>query len=77
MALAVGALAPASALADPFTVQNTNDSGPGSLRQAILDSNVTAGPDTIDFAASVSTAGLIVLTTGQLQIKGELTINGP
>ena len=33
-----------------FTVTNTNDSGPGSLRQAILDSNVTPGMDTIVFA---------------------------
>jgi parallel beta-helix repeat protein len=32
-----------------FTVTNTNDSGGGSLRQAILDSNTAAGPDTIDF----------------------------
>ena len=32
-----------------FTVTNTNDSGGGSLRQAILDANTAAGPDTIDF----------------------------
>lgn len=34
-----------------FTVVNTNDSGPGSLRQAILDANftATAGPDHIRF----------------------------
>ena len=32
-----------------FTVINTNDSGPGSLRQAILDANANAGADTIDF----------------------------
>jgi hypothetical protein len=33
-----------------FLVTNTLDAGPGSLRQAILDSNATAGPNTIDFA---------------------------
>ena len=41
------------ALAAPgatFTVTNTNDSGPGSLRQAILDANASPGADTIAFA---------------------------
>ena len=33
-----------------FTVSNTNDSGPGSLRQAILDANSTPGADDIVFA---------------------------
>ncbi len=34
-----------------FAVTNTNEGGPGSLRQAILDSNVaTGGANTIDFA---------------------------
>lgn len=32
-----------------FTVINTNDSGAGSLRQAILDANATPGADTIAF----------------------------
>ncbi len=32
-----------------FVVTNTNDSGVGSLRQAILDSNMTIGFDTINF----------------------------
>jgi hypothetical protein len=38
-----------SAFAATFTVINTNDSGPGSLRQAILDANATPGADTIAF----------------------------
>ena len=33
-----------------FTVTNTNDAGPGSLRQAILDANATPGADDIVFA---------------------------
>ena len=37
------------ALADTFTVTNTNDSGAGSLRQAITDANGMAGADTIAF----------------------------
>jgi hypothetical protein len=35
-----------------FTVTNTNDSGAGSLRQAVLDANAAAGADTIVFDAS-------------------------
>ena len=35
---------------DSFLVTNTNDSGTGSLRQAITDANAAAGTDTITFA---------------------------
>jgi hypothetical protein len=35
--------------ADPFTVTNTNDSGPGSLRQIILNANANPGKDKIRF----------------------------
>jgi hypothetical protein len=37
------------ASAATFTVTNTDDSGPGSLRQAILDANATPGADLIAF----------------------------
>jgi len=38
------------AIANTFTVTNTNDTGTGSLRQAILNSNTaTPGPNTINF----------------------------
>src|SRR5829696_7786287 len=39
-----------SAFAATFTVTNTNDNGAGSLRQAIVDANATAGLDTIGFS---------------------------
>src|SRR5918995_5038985 len=32
-----------------FVVTNTNDSGPGSLRQAILDANANPGSDVVNF----------------------------
>ncbi len=35
--------------ADTFTVRNTNDSGPGSLRSAITRANTNIGPDDIVF----------------------------
>src|SRR5688500_13535285 len=37
-------------LCSTFTVTNTNDSGSGSLRQAILNANKTTAADTIKFA---------------------------
>ena len=42
-------LAAAAAPAATFTVINTNDTGAGSLRQAIADANGSAGPHTINF----------------------------
>jgi hypothetical protein len=58
-------------LAATITVTSGNDSGPGSLRQAIL----SASPgDTINFAPSVTTG---TLTSGELVIDKNLTITGP
>jgi hypothetical protein len=47
-----------------FTVTNTDDSGPGSLRQAILDANAAAGADTIVFA--IPGAGVHTITPASL-----------
>ena len=57
-----------------FQVTNNNDSGAGSLRQAIIDANFTAGADEIIF---VNVTGTIVLTTSQLEISSSMTIQGP
>jgi hypothetical protein len=69
------AAAAAPAQAATFTVINTNDSGSGSLRQAILDANSSPGADAITFASGVM--GTITLTNGELLISDDLTINGP
>jgi hypothetical protein len=54
-----------------ITVTNGNDSGAGSLRQAII----AASPgDTINFAPSVTT---VTLTSDELVIDKNLTITGP
>src|SRR5215470_12950001 len=55
-----------------ITVMNTNDSGAGSLRQALADAS---DGDTIDFAAAVT--GTITLTSDQLVVGKSVTINGP
>jgi hypothetical protein len=58
------------ARAATITVTNTNDSGPGSLRQALADAN---DGDTINFAVT----GRITLTSGGLEIDKWVTISGP
>src|SRR3982751_1772466 len=50
-----------------ITVTTTNDSGPGSLRQALVDAN---DGDTINFAVT----GTIALTSGELVIDKSITI---
>jgi hypothetical protein len=58
------------ARATTILVSNTNDSGPGSLRQALAIAN---DGDTIN-ATGIS--GVITLTTGQLLVDKSVTING-
>src|ERR1041385_7072578 len=54
-----------------ITVTNTNDNGPGSLRASLAAGN---DGDTIDATGVYST---ILLTSGELQITHNVTINGP
>jgi hypothetical protein len=58
-----------------FTVINTDDAGPGSLRQAIIDANANAGPDVISFSIA-SGPQRIVLTSQLPTITDPLTIDG-
>jgi hypothetical protein len=62
-------------LPSTYTVLNLNDSGPGSLRQAVLDANAHPGADTINFAQGLH--GTIKLTSGELSVTDSVTINGP
>jgi hypothetical protein len=61
------------ARADTITVTNTNDSGPGSLRQALADAN---DGDTIDFDSALN-GQTMTLTTTELAINRNITVSGP
>jgi len=64
-----------SAFAATFTVTNVNDSGPGSLRQAILDANSNDGADLINF--SIGTGARTISPLSSLpSIVGRVTIDG-
>jgi hypothetical protein len=69
-------LAGASLFAATFTVTNTNDSGPGSLRQAILDANANPGPDTIAFAIPGAGVHTIAPTTSFPTVTDAVVIDG-
>jgi len=58
-----------------FVVDNLNDAGPGSLRQAIIDANGAGGADIIAFAPGLT--GPIVLTSGEIKITDSVDIQGP
>src|SRR5215468_6049300 len=62
--------------ASTFTVTNTNDSGAGSLRQAILDANANAGLDTIAF--NIPGAGVHTITPASSldPLSGPVLIDG-
>src|SRR2546423_9065440 len=70
MCLSILCLIALSTQAATITVSNTNDSGAGSLRQAIADAN---DGDTIDFGV----AGTITLTTDLLLVENSINISGP
>ncbi len=73
----LAALAAASyASAATFTVTTTADTGAGSLRQAILDSNGAIGPDTIDFNIAGSGPHVIQPVTALPQVTDHVTIDG-
>jgi hypothetical protein len=59
-----------SVCANIITVTNTNDNGPGSLRQALVDAN---RGDTITFTVT----GTIGLTSAELVIDKPITVSGP
>jgi hypothetical protein len=72
---ALTALMYASAVwAETFTVTNTNDSGPGSLREALARANSTAGGDEIAFADGLG--GTILLGESAITDEAGLSVDG-
>lgn len=59
-----------------FTVTNANNSGTGSLRQAVINANNAAGADSIDFSSFFNSPRTITLAS-QISITGPVTIDGP
>jgi Ca2+-binding RTX toxin-like protein len=75
IALLISLAAAGPAKAADFTVTNLNDSGAGSLRQALADATASADSDRVLFAPGLT--GTITLTSGELQIPGGTDIVGP
>src|SRR4051812_3897205 len=69
-------LLPATLFATSSPVINTNDSGPGSLRQAIMDANADAAADTISFNIPGSGVHTITPTSALPLVTNPLTIDG-
>jgi hypothetical protein len=66
-----------AARADNYVVTNTNSSGPGSLAQAILDSNARSGQDIIAFQVPGSGIHLIDLSQTSLpEITDSVILDG-
>ena len=73
--LAVGSITAAAAEAATFIVTNLNDSGTGSLRQAIINANTTSEADSVYFSGGLS--GTITLASALSDITNPLSIIGP
>ena len=62
-------------LLSTFTVSTTSDSGAGSLRQAIMDSNASTTPSVIDFEITGGGAQTIIPVTALPAITNPVTID--
>jgi hypothetical protein len=60
-----------------FLVINTNDSGTGSLRQALSNADAISGDDVIAFDATVFATAQTIVVTSELGINSNVIIPGP
>lgn len=66
-----------AARAATFTVSSLADSGPGSLRQAVLDANASSGADDVVFAPGLSGTITLAFASGEILITDSLFVHGP
>jgi hypothetical protein len=71
-----GVIAAAALQANVFVVTTTEDSGPGSLRQAILDANARPGSDAIEFNLPGDGVQTIAPLSPLPRVTDTLTIDG-
>lgn len=71
LALISGAIVATPASASTYTVTNSNNSGAGSLRQAVLDANANAGTDTISFLTNYN-----ITLLSEIEITDTVYISG-
>ena len=74
LAVALTCVTAGLAQANELTVLNLNDTGPGSLRAAILAANENPGADVIRFARQVTAT---IVLSNPLNITDDLRIDGP
>ena len=67
--------APLAAVGTVYTVTSTNNSGTGTLRQAITDANDHAGADTISFNISGTGVNTITPTSALPKITGQVILD--
>src|SRR5207237_4875684 len=61
-----------------YRVANVNDAGPGSLRQAVADANLTTAEDRIVFdSTAFNSPRTITLTSGTINIHAPTVLDGP
>src|ERR1019366_1087700 len=76
ISLVVLAASMAACPAATFTVTSTNDSGPGSLRQALLDVNASPGPHAVQFNFPGSGVHTLAPLTPWPELANPVAIDG-
>ena len=80
----IAAVSTLTTSAATFVVANTNDDGPGSLRDAIVQSNSNGQADTIEFDPAVFSSAQTIVLASEIQFARdgantgrEVAVNGP